>query len=218
MQQRRIKVVIADDHRVYRDGLRLLLSKQKYIDVVGEAGNWIDLIATVEVNSPEVILTDIKMPGMDGIEGVKKIIKNSCGAEIVALSMIDDEEVIDEILSAGALGFITKSADNLEIIDAIDTVSKHQPYYCSVIAGIKDKENKRVKRKDLIPNVFFTDKELAIISYICQGYSTKQMADKLFVNFKAIEWHRKNIYQKMNVQCVAEMVIFAVQNNLYKIS
>jgi DNA-binding NarL/FixJ family response regulator len=218
MQQRRIKVVIADDHRVYRDGLRLLLSKQKYIDVIGEASNWIDLIATVKINSPEVVLTDIKMPGMDGIEGVKTIHQNNQSAEIIALSMIDDEDLIDEILDAGALGFITKSADNLEIIDAVDTVSKHQPYYCSVIAGIKDKENKRTKRTELMSNVFFTDKELTIISYICQGYSTKQMADKLFVNFKAIEWHRNNIYHKMNVQCVAGMVIFAVQNKLYKIS
>lgn len=216
MAQTPIRVVLADDHTLYRDGLRLLLKKQKHIEVVGEADNWKALIEMANSLLPDVVLTDVQMPGVVDLNSIQAIAKLRPGIEVVVLSVLYDETTILETLAVGALGFVTKNADNIEILDAIESAFKHEPYYCSVIAGkLVKRLNKPRKNviKAAIP--LFSGRELSIIKYICEQFSSKEISEKMYLNFKTVEWHRNNIMEKMQVKNVAGIVVYAIKHGLY---
>ena len=133
MEKRNIKVLIADDHGVFRTGLRILLSQLKNIEVVGEAGNGQELVRRSMELSPDVVLTDISMPVMDGIAATRELIRRKTGSRVIVLSAHGREEPILQMLEAGALGYVLKTADSVEISEAISTVYQHKPYFCREI-------------------------------------------------------------------------------------
>jgi len=125
-----IKLVIADDHEIYRDGLKIMLRRQPDIEVIGEAANGRELIALIERTKPDIVLTDIVMPVMDGIDATRLLRQQYPSINIIALSMFDQDNLIIEMLESGAKGYLLKNADKAEIIDAIKSVYKDIPYYC----------------------------------------------------------------------------------------
>ncbi len=212
-----ITIAIADDHEIFRDGLKLMLQHAANIRLVGEAANGKELIGIIKESSPEVVITDIKMPEMDGVETTKYIREHFPGVKVIALSMFDDEQLILEMLESGATGYLLKNSDKAEVIEAINTVYDDIPYYCKftsaklakLIAYSKKTDKKKQKESE------FSDREKEIIRMMCEEYSNKEIAEKLFISPRTIEGIRMKILDKMNVRSVAGVVIEAIRLGIY---
>jgi DNA-binding NarL/FixJ family response regulator len=213
-----IKLLIADDHEIFRDGFKLMLSKFTEITLVGEAENGRELIALTETTMPDVIITDIKMPIMDGIEATKKISSLFPNIGIIGLSMFDEDDLIIDMLEAGAKGFLLKNAGKLEIVEAIKTVYEEDPYYCKntsqkLTRMIAESRFNPYKKREKID---FNEKELEIIQLICKEFTNKEIADKLFLSTRTVEGYRLKILEKMNAKNTVGFVVYAMKHNLVK--
>lgn len=213
---RKLRVVIADDHEIFRDGLVLMLNKQKNLELAGQASNGIELIELVNATNPEIILTDIKMPEMDGVEASRQILAKNPHRKIIALSMFDEENLIVDMLEAGAKGYLLKNADKQEILDAIQTVHEDNNYYCqrtsAKLATMIVKSKFSQEKKTSV--AAFTEREIEIIRLICQQLTAQQIADKLFLSKRTVEGYRTKILEKMNVRNSAGVVIYALKHQL----
>lgn len=211
-----IRLVIADDHEIFRDGLAMMLSKQQDIQLIGQAENGRQLTSLVRELQPDVVMTDVKMPVMDGIEATRALLSENPDLQIIALSMFDEENLIVDMLEAGAKGYLLKNADKQEILDAIHSVYQGKPYYChhttSRLASLisKSKFNPYRKKDPLV----FTDREKEIIRLICQQLTAQEIADKVFLSKRTVEGHRTKILEKMNVKNTAGVVIYALRHRL----
>ncbi|RYG06263.1 MAG: response regulator transcription factor [Chitinophagaceae bacterium] len=213
-----IRIVMADDHEIFRDGFRLMISRQEDIQLVGEAGDGKELVELVATLKPDVVVTDIKMPRMDGIEAAKTILQNHPDIGVIGLSMFDEEDLIIDMLEAGAKGYLLKNADKHEVAEAIRTVYQEEPYYCKHTSArlaqmiAKSKFNPYKKNK----KIEFSEREIEIIRLICQELTNKEIADQLFLSIRTVEGYRLKIQEKMNVKNSIGLVIYAIRNNLYK--
>jgi len=214
----KIKLIIADDHELFRDGLKLMLSNVDTVDIIGEAENGRDLVSLAKKLSPNVIITDIKMPIIDGIEATRQISAFSPVIGIIALSMLDEDKLILEMLQAGALGFLVKNSDKVEIIDAIHSVSIFREYYCkhtsyklAKIIGRYKPTMYKIKKEDIV----FSSKEIEIILLICAEYTTKEIAEKLTSSTRTIESIRAHILDKLEVRNTVGLVIQAIRLGIY---
>ena len=213
-----ISLVIADDHEIFRDGLALMLSKQEDIALVGQAENGRELVEMVEELNPDIVITDIKMPLLDGIEATKQLLKKNADRKIIALSMFDEDNLIIEMLEAGAKGYLLKNADKKEILEAIVTVYEDNIFYCrhttSKLASmiVKSRFDPQKKKQ----GVAFTDREKEIIRLICRQQTAQQIGNQLFLSKRTVEGYRTKIMEKMDAKNTAGVVIFALKNNLIR--
>jgi len=216
--QKPISVVIADDHEIFRDGLSLMLSKQDTVSLVGQAGDGQELIQLVTATRPDLVLTDVKMPRMDGIAATRLLLQQDPGLKIVALSMFEEEDLIVEMLEAGAKGYLLKNADKREIMDAILTVYEGNIFYCKhttarLASMIVKSKFDPLKDKN---HFLFTDREKEIISLICRQFTAQEIGERLFLSKRTVEGYRTRILEKMNVKNVAGVVVYALKNNLIR--
>ena len=213
-----ITLIIADDHEIFRDGLALMLSKQDDIQLIAQAENGKELVELTEKLQPDVVLTDIKMPRMDGIEATRILTQKYPELKIIALSMFDEENLIVEMLESGAKGYLLKNADKLEILEAITTVYEDKAFYCKATSArlaamiVKSRFNPNKKQEPAV----FNDREKDIIKLICQQYTAQQIGEKLFLSKRTVEGYRIKILEKMNVKNTAGMVVFALKHNFIK--
>ncbi|MDB5196351.1 MAG: LuxR family transcriptional regulator [Flaviaesturariibacter sp.] len=212
-----IRILIADDHELFRDGFRVLLKKQKSIALIGEAGNGQELMQLVASLKPDVVVTDIKMPLMDGVEVCRRMQRDYPQIGVLALSMFDEENLILEIMEAGAKGYLLKNASKEEIIEAIETAYKDQLYFSKftssrLIALFKESRFNPFKKRE---SGELTDTEKRIISLICEEKSSKEIAETLSLSPRTVESYRKNIQNKTCVRNVAGLVIYAIKNDIY---
>lgn len=209
-----IRLVIADDHEIFRDGLALMLSRQKNMSLAGQAADGGELLAMVRETQPDVVLADIKMPHMDGIEATKVLLQEFPDLKIIALSMFSEENLIVEMLEAGAKGYLLKNADKQEILDAIASVMQNQEYYCRdtsvTLASMIVKSNFN-RKKEVVE---FSDREMEIIKLICKQFTAQEMGESLFLSRRTVEGYRTRILEKMNVKNTAGVVIYALKNKL----
>ncbi len=214
--ERKIKVIIADDHEIFRDGLKLILSKQKDIELIASVANGDQLIKTAHNLKPDIVVTDIKMPVTDGIEATRYLTANHPDIGIIALSMFDEEDLIMEMLEAGAKGYLLKNADKNEIFEAIDAVYAGENFYCkhtSSKLALMIARSRNKNQHGLNP-VNFTDRELDIIQLICKEFTNKEIADKLFISARTVEGYRVKILEKMGVKNAIGIVIYAMQHGI----
>src|SRR2546423_9086488 len=214
-----INVILADDHEIFRDGFKAMIRKQPLINLVGEAANGEELVAMSMQLKPDVIITDIKMPKMDGIEATKELSRKLPGIGIIALSMFDEENLIIKMLEAGAKGYLLKNAHKKEIIEAIITVSQNYTYYCDSTSA---KLAQLIARSGFSPSMKavkpeFSEREMIIIRCICQEMSNKEIANQLYLSVRTIEGYRDKIQEKIGAKNAAGIVIYAIRNNIYKI-
>lgn len=213
-----IKLIIADDHEIFRDGFKLMLTKFPEIILTGEAANGKELVELTGELLPDVVITDIKMPVMDGIEATKKIVELYPQIGIIGLSMYDDDELIIEMLEAGAKGYLIKNAGKEQITEAIRTVYNDEPYYCkttsykltNMIAKSRFNPYKKTSRAE------FSDREKEIIELICREHTNKEIGDKLYLSVRTVEGHRLRIMEKMNVKNTVGLVVYAIKNGIVK--
>lgn len=214
-----IRVLMADDHEVYRDGFNVMLKKNADIELIGEAEDGKELVEMTSTLNPDVIITDIKMPKMDGIEATRLLAEKYPHIGVIAISMFDDDNLIVDMLEAGAKGYLLKNAHKDEIFDAIKTVYNQKTYYCHHTSG---KLAKMIAKSKFNPyqkatKAQFTEKEVDVIRRICQEYSNKEIAAQLYLSIRTIEGHRDRILEKMEVRNTAGVVIYAIKNGIYQI-
>ncbi|MGN6510552.1 MAG: response regulator transcription factor [Chitinophaga sp.] len=213
-----IRLAVADDHEIFLDGLALMLSRQEHITLVGQAADGRELVELVNAENPDVVMTDIKMPRMDGITATRMLAQQNPGVRVIALSMFDEEDLIVEMLEAGAKGYLLKNADKQEILDAITSVYEDRVYYCkstsAKLAGMIAKSKFNPYRQK--ETITFTDREQEIIRLICQQFTAQQIGERIFLSKRTVEGYRTRILEKMNVRNTAGVVMYALKNNLVK--
>lgn len=212
-----INVLIADDHEIFRDGLKLMLGSVNGINLAGEAANGKELASLVDQLKPDVVVTDIKMPVMDGPQVTRYIVENHPLVKVIALSMFDDEELILEMLESGATGYLLKNADKAEVIDAIHSVYNNTPYYCKSTSGklVKLIAYSRANMQRQKKEAEFTEKEKEIIRLICKEYTNKQIGETLFLSTRTVEGYRMKILEKMGAKNIVGIVIEAIKLGIY---
>jgi len=214
-----IRIVTADDHEIYRDGLQLLSSTLKGIRLIGMAENGQELITLVKDLKPDVVLTDIKMPVMDGIEATRYIVSHFPEIGVIGLTMFEEEQQIIDMLEAGAMGYLVKNASKEEVQEAIMRVYSHQHYYCSQTTT---KITRMIAKSRFNPykptaRVTFSGKELEVIKLICNGLTNKEIAQEINLSYRTVEGYRIRIQEKMNVHNTASIIIYAIKNQLVDI-
>jgi DNA-binding NarL/FixJ family response regulator len=215
-----IRIVLADDHEIFRDGFKAMLKKQPSVELLGEASDGEELLSLVRELKPDVVVTDIKMPKMDGLQATRIISSEFPNIGIVALSMIDEESQIIDMMEAGALGYLLKNAHKNEIIEAIESVKEHRVYYCD---GTSAKLTRMIAASNRIPfhkkqpRVELSQKEIDVILLICEELTNKEIADRLSLSIRTIEGYRDKIQEKIGARNSAGIVIYAIRNGIYKV-
>ena len=214
-----IRVVLADDHEIFRDGFRVMLKKQTGVELIGEAGDGEELIKQVEELQPDVVITDIKMPKLDGIKATKILTKQFPHIGIIALSMFDEENLIIDMLEAGAKGYLLKNAHKDEIIAAVESVYRNQTYYCNhtsrKLTKMIAESSFNPHRRHVQPD--FSERELSVIRFICQELSNREIALQLKLSVRTIEGYRERIQEKISARNAAGIVVYAIKNRIYQI-
>jgi DNA-binding NarL/FixJ family response regulator len=214
-----IRIILADDHEIFRDGFKVMLKKQPSVQLIAEASNGEELITLSSELKPDVVVTDIKMPRMDGIEATKRLANDYPNIGIIALSMFDEENLIVDMLEAGAKGYLLKNAHKDEIIEAIHTVNSGHTYYCN---DTSSKLAQMIARSSFKPSLRtakpeFSEREFAVIRFICQEMSNKEIAHQLNLSIRTIEGYRDRILEKIGAKNAAGVVVYAIKNNIYKV-
>ena len=212
----KISVLIVDDHAILRDGLKIAINTDDDLCVAGEASEGLEALKMIESLKPNVVVMDINMPGMNGIETVKEIRKSDKEVKILMLTMHEDEDYIFDAISAGVDGYIFKMSDMELFLEAVKTVAEGKNYYAqkvsdTLIDNYKNKDKLTSKREGQSP---LTKREKEILKMIADGETTNDIAEKLFISFFTVSKHRKNIMKKLKVKNTAELVRFAFENKL----
>jgi DNA-binding NarL/FixJ family response regulator len=211
-----VKLLIADDHKMLREGLRSVIEKEPGMMVVGEAENGKDTIAMAQKTMPNIILMDVAMPDLNGIEATRKIVKDNPRIRVVALSGHADRHFVTEMLKAGASAYILKQTACEELIRAIREVSNGKTYLSpAVTRGLVDGYVRSTPRKGENPAfATLTDREREVLQLIAEGQSTKEIADHVSVSVKTVETHRRNIMEKLTLHSVAELTKYAIREGI----
>jgi len=212
----KINIVLVDDHQMFRDGVKSVLSDEENIEIVGEVGSGKDLYELLKNETPDLIITDISMPDISGIEVAKHISENYPDIKILMLSMHSNEEFITKALSVGANGYLPKDTSMSELLEAINSIYKGENYFNKSISDtiLKSLMN---KPKDKEENKSLTKREKEIINLVVEGLSNKEIAEKLCISIRTVDSHKNNIMQKLGLKSSVELVKYAIKNNLAKL-
>jgi len=213
-----VKIVLADDHSIVRQGLRALIEKQSDMRVIGEASNGRETVAMAGELLPDVILMDVSMPDMNGIEATRRIRTAFPEIKVLALSMHSDRRFAIEMLRAGAYGYLLKDSAFEEMAHAIRAVMSGHTYLCHKIADIVIRDYMDITTKGEV-SVFsaLTVREREVLQLIAEGKSTKEIASILGVSVKTIETHRQQMMEKLDIHSVAELTKYAIREGLTSI-
>jgi len=210
-----IKVVIVDDHTLFRDGLKLILSNSEGIHVVGEAADGKEFINQVDSFEDVTVLMDIEMPVMNGIETTRLAERNPA-IKIIALTMFEEYEYYYQMIEAGAKGFLLKNSEMDEVIQAIKEVNKGGNYFSkelllTIVQNMSELKSSHNKTDNL------SEREIEVLHLICKGFSNQEIADKLFLSKRTVDKHRANILEKTGSRNTASMVMYAIKNKIIRI-
>lgn len=208
----KIKVFIADDHQLFCDGIKYILSESERFTVIGEASNGKELLEKMERVTPDIILLDINMPIMNGIEAAREILKINPNQAILVLSMYDSEEYYNAFIDMGVLGFLLKDSSNHELITAMEKIIKGDSYFSQELLM------KIIKNKDESKDLHLTPRELDVLHLICKGHSNFEISEKLFISQRTVERHRANLLEKTDSSNSIKLVLFAIRNNIVELS
>lgn len=211
-----VRLLIADDHKLMREGLRALIEKESDIQVVGEAEDGKTTVTLAGKSNPHIIVMDISMPDLNGIDATRKILGANPHMKVIALSGHADQHLVREMLTAGASAYILKHTASDELMRAIRTVMKGGKYLSPEVArGVMDAYVEMSRPLgDNQAFVVLTDREREVLQMIAEGKSTKETADNLSVSVKTVETHRRNIMEKLDLHSVAELTKYAIREGI----
>lgn len=210
-----IRVLLADDHKIIRQGLRSLLEKQQDMEVVAEAEDGRSAVRLAAETAPDVVIMDVTMPDLNGVEATKQILSNSPDIKIVALSMHSDSMFVAEMLRSGAVGYLLKDCAFDELAKAIRTVIDNKTYLSPAISGVvlEDYIYRLSKTSFASPDVL-SDREREVLQLMAEGNSTKKIAQKLHISVKTVETHRRQMMSKLNIHTIAELTKYAIRKGI----
>ena len=211
-----IRLLLADDHIMMREGLKSLLAVESDMEVVGEAENGRQLLELIQKAGAHIVVMDVAMPDLNGIEATRKLLKDSPNIKVVALSGHANREFVREMLKAGASAYVLKSRACEDLLLAIREVMKGNKYLSPDIAcGVVDEYVELSSSTSINPAfVVLTDREREALQLISEGTSTKEIADKMSISVKTVETHRQNIMEKLNLHSVAELTKYSIREGL----
>jgi DNA-binding NarL/FixJ family response regulator len=214
--ENKCNIIVVDDHEMFRNGLKSLIEQEKIGQIVAEAKNGKQFLQVIETITPDVVLMDIDMPEMDGIEASEKALQTNGNLNILVLSMYDDYNHYSRLVSAGVKGFISKSSGKTELERGIIAVGKGEYYFSpDLLRNIIVEINRSKEQSDLNGDEFkFTDREEDILKLICKGYDSNEIADQLCLSIKTIDNYRSKLLQKTGVKNSVSLVIYAIKNKL----
>jgi two-component system nitrate/nitrite response regulator NarL len=217
-----IKILIVDDHEVVRDGLKNILLSLNNVAVTGEAANGEDAISLYDSLKPDLVIMDISMPGMNGIEATRIIKENDPNAKILILTMHDNQEYLNQIIRSGAKGFVLKNTDKEELLDAVKTVANGENFFSKDISKLiienYIRSAKDSDKSEGYKEVPLTKREVEILKYIAEGNSNQEIANKLYISYNTVDTHRKNIMHKLSIKNTAGLVRYAIEKGLINLN
>lgn len=213
---KKIRVLIADDHTLVRDGIRALLALASDIEVVGEAANGKEALEKTRELLPDIVLMDLNMPIMGGLEATRRIRKEFSGTKVLALTQYDDTEYVIPVIGAGAKGFITKMAAFSELASAIQAVYGGESYLSPSAASalVEECQQKAVAEGEKDTYQALTDREREVLKLVVEGYTSKQIAEILVVSPKTVEWYKTSLMNKLNIHNRMDLIRFAIRKGI----
>jgi DNA-binding NarL/FixJ family response regulator len=210
-----IRLLIADDHRLLREGLRALLERRSDIEVVGEAGNGRQAVALCMSLSPDIVVMDVGMEDLNGIDATRQIVASSGRVRVIALSMHSDSRYVLKMLEAGASGYVLKAAAGDELLRAVDAVHRGDKYLSSEITGSLVEDYVRLQRVGPVSaERSLGGREREVLQLVAEGRRSSEVARLLHISAKTVEAHRRNIMKKLGVHTIAELTKYAVREGL----
>ena len=210
-----ISIILVDDHVIMRDGLRQLLEVESDMEVLGEADNGREAVKLALEKKPDIVIMDVAMQDMNGIEATRQIKNENSNIKVIALSMHSERQIVVGILRAGALGYLLKDSSSMELVEAVRTVYRGRNYLSQKISDIVLQEISDVKKDtESIGVEILTNRESEILQLISEGNSTKKIAEVLFISPKTVESHRANIMEKLNIHNIPELTKYAIREGL----
>ena len=203
-----IRVLLADDHKMFVEGLYSILSHEEGFKILGQAADGIELMELLKTNQPDVIVLDINMPRMDGVESASQIVKDYPGVKILIVSMFKKSVMIERLLKIGVNGYILKDAGKKELLAAVRSVAMGEDYFGD---EVKEKIIEGIQRKDS-GEVELTEREIEILNNLAQGLTTAEISKKLFISPHTVETHRKNLMGKSHSSNVVQLINWGREN------
>lgn len=212
----KIKITIVDDHALFRNGLKFLLNTNKDLQVINEASNGKELLELLDSVMPDIVLMDISMPVMDGIEATKRATERFPEIKVIALSMFGEEDYYYKMIDAGVKGFLLKNSEITEVTEAILQVNKGNSFFSqellyNVIKNFKAQKETEEETANL------SKRELQVLEEICTGLSNQEIADALFISKRTVDKHRANLLSKTGSKNTANLIMYAIKNKLVSI-
>jgi DNA-binding NarL/FixJ family response regulator len=210
-----VRIVIADDHKLMREGLSSLLSQQADIEVVGQATTGREAVQLAERETPDVVVMDVSMPDLNGIDATRQILSRSPRSRVIALSMHSDRQFVAEMFRAGARGYLLKDSAFEELASAITQVTKDETYIAPRISGFKLEDYSSADTRGeplLAPRL--SEREREVLQMMAEGKGTKEIAADLHLSAKTVETHRQHLMDKLEMYSVAELTKFAIREGL----
>ncbi len=212
-----LRILIADDHDLMRRGVKALLQSHAGWEICGEAHTGREAVAKAEELKPDVVILDISMPDLNGVDAAKRIRKASPDTEVLILSVHYSDQLIRDILEAGARGYIVKSDSDRDLVIAVETLANHKPFFTPRATEVMLTNFNEGKTKADLPETMrdrLTSREREIVQLLAEGKSSKEVASSLNISVKTAETHRANIMRKLQLHTVSELVRYAVRNQI----
>ena len=215
-----VRIFLADDHTVMRAGIRLVLERQPDLHVVGEASDGRETVNAIERLHPDVVVMDISMPNLNGIEATRQILANGVAVSIVVLSMHADEEYVLRALKAGARGYLLKESAEADLIAAVRAVISGKSFFSPAVSRLLVEDYVRQLQDRDIEDSYelLTTRERETLQLVAEGKSNKDIANLLNLSVYTVETHRSNIMRKLNLHSVAEVVLYAVKKHIVQVA
>ena len=216
MHSQEIKIAIADDHKIFRDGIRMALKDREYLKILWEAEDGKDLMHKLQLKLPDVILMDIRMPEVDGINAISMIRKEYEALKIIVLTMYDDQEMITKMMEMGANAYLTKTTDPDEIYQAILTCMNDDFYFNELVnkAVLLKLQHKKTVRQFYPNPVKMSEKEIRILKLIAEDKTTDEISKEVFLSPRTIETIRQNMKSKVGARTIAGLIMYGMRNKL----
>lgn len=212
------KIIVVDDHSLFREGIKLLIENEGLGIVIAEAENGKQLLELLALHTPDLVIMDIEMPIMNGIEATQEALKIQPAIKVLALTMLSERANYLDMIHAGALGFVLKTSGKIEFEKAIQAISRGESYLSNELLQkliVSINSDLSIKMKSKIES--FTKRETEILMLLCKGLSVTEIATVLFLSHKTIETHRSTLLKKTNTKNTINLVLYAIKNNLVEI-
>lgn len=207
-----MRILLVDDHRMFRQALRSLLEKTPDLEIVGETGEALEVFGLVEANSPDIVCMDIGMPGMNGIEITRRLVVAFPSIKVIALSAYSDHKYVMDMMNAGASAYITKAETSDELLRAIQVLRRNRKYLCpdvvDAVTGSMSPQSPAALQTKL------GKREIQVLQLVAEGLTSAMIADRLCIAPSTVEVHRRNIMRKLNLHNVADLTRYAISNSL----